>query len=111
MGVAQNQTRRPSPDKMLHVAVTDVGRRRPEGDGGRERQQRDEGRRVEHQRGHADPVPGDRDEEHQHDGLQPEVHEPDADRSDREDLARERDLLHEARVVDHGAGPPAERCR
>jgi hypothetical protein len=56
-----------------------------------------------------EPVARDEDEQQQNAGLEREVHEGDSHGRERQDLVRERHLLHQVRVVDHRTGAAAHR--
>ena len=63
------------------------------------KQQREQREREERDVRPRDVPPHDREHGEQHEALQEEVHEHAADRGQRQDLARERDLLHEPGVA------------
>jgi hypothetical protein len=98
--------RDPEPDEqadvqqVTDVAVPNVQRRDPRRERAREHEQRGERQRQQREVRHAQ-ADGRDDEDQQHDHLQPVVDERHADRRERQDLARERDLLDQVRVVDH----------
>ena len=94
---------------MLRVAEVHVGRAQQDAERAGEQQQREQREREQRDVRPRDVPPDEREHGEQHEALQEEVHEHAADRGQRQDLARERDLLHEPGVARRPTRTRADR--
>ena len=98
-------------EEVLRVAQVHVGRAQEDAQRAGEQQQAQEREREER-----DVRPGDvpldaREHGEQHEALQEEVDDHAGDGRERQDLTRERNLLHEPRVPDHREAGPGQTGR
>ena len=98
-------------EEVRGIAQVHVERREQDAEGAREQEDADQRERDQRHVGPRDVPTHDEERDDEHETLEEEVHERGADRGEWEDLARERDLVHDAGVGDDRSGRAGEPRR